>query len=113
MSLRKESKAIRTYAILGPVEISSRDYSLFYGPKLEEILSNPNARILITDQPGVGIYTARYLKSQHYRNCILYHVGDNPQHNIGMLNTRCGFSTVAESHAQMILDSDKVIDICG
>nr|QBK85939.1 MAG: hypothetical protein LCMAC101_05340 [Marseillevirus LCMAC101] len=98
----------RVYAINGPIDISSRDFIRLYGPKLESILEDPDASILLTDLPGVGIYTARYLLSQHYRNATVYHVGKKPRQNIANLNLRGGFKTPAEAKARMILDSGEL-----
>ena len=101
----------RIYAIDGPSDISARDFVRLYGPKLETILENPNAKILITDLSGVGIYTARYLISHHYRNAVLYHVGSKPRQNIANLDRVGGFKTQSEVRASMILDADEVFDI--
>jgi len=98
----------RVYAIDGPTDITTRDFIRLYGSKLESILEDPDASILLTDLPGVGIYTAKYLLSQHYRNATVYHVGKKPRQNIANLNLRGGFKTPAEAKAKMILDSDEV-----
>ena len=101
----------RIYAIDGPECISARDFIYLYGPKLERILEEPNAWIFLTDLPGVGIYTARYLLSQHYRNATVYHVGNEPRQNIANLNLAGGFETPDEAKSRMILDSDELFDI--
>ena len=101
----------RVYAIDGPEDFSVKDFLHFYSSKLEIILEDPDASILLTDLPGVGIYTARYLLSQHYRNATVYHVGEKPRQNIANLNLCGGFKTRSEAKAKMILDSDELIDI--
>ncbi len=98
-----------TYAIDGSEHLTSAEFIKLYSSKLEEILEDPNAHILLTDFPGCGIFLARYLKGHFYRNAVLYHVGNNPSINIANLLTKGNFVTREECRAQMINDSDECV----
>jgi hypothetical protein len=98
------------YAIDGPDDLSSYNFNKLYVPKLEKILEDPNAQILITDSSGCGILTSRYLKNNYYRNAIIYHLGDKPKHNLGNLPVRGGFISKAECTAQMMMDAKYYIN---
>lgn len=97
------------YAIDGPEDLSSKNFSILYTATLEDILEDPEARIIITDKQGCGIFIARYLEKHYYRNAIIYHMGQEPRHNIAKLKTQGGFMSKAEITAQMINDSDHYI----
>ena len=98
---------LRTWFIDGPEDLSLKEFYSNYVNKLEEILSDPETSIIITDRPGCSIQVARYFAKQKYRNCTIYHTGLNPRHNLGKFYTKGGFSTLEKCKKQMLKDSNK------
>lgn len=101
----------KIYCIDGPTNISIQDFIKYYTPIIVELLDMPDIQILVTDLPGVGMYTCNFLKNNFYRNGTIYHVGDKPRHNICNFKTKGGYSSISDMIASMRLDATKIIDM--
>lgn len=66
----------------GPENLETKIFLNKYTLKLDNILQDPKASVIITDRPGCSTQVARYLSIAGYRNCTVYHIGDTPLHKI-------------------------------
>ena len=98
------------YAIDGSEKMSSAEFVKLYYTTLDEILDDPDSSILLTDKSGCGVFVARYLKQNLYRNATIYHTKRKPRSNIANLKTCGGFLNKKECRKSLIKDSDEYIN---
>ena len=91
--------------------ISSELFIKKYSELLEEIMEDPDAKILLSDIGSGSIFVARFLKKRYYRNAILHHIGDKPRVNIANLPTKGGFTSHKECQRFIRKNSTDVIRI--
>ncbi len=99
----------KIYAFIDTSSITSLQFSIEIAPMLEDILEDPDARIIFSDLPGGNIYIARYLKGHYYRNATIYHIGEFPRFNLSNLPTKGGFRDNESVIETLIQDADIVI----
>ena len=97
---------MQVWFIDGPEKIEEKLFIQKYVPKLDKILKDSNASIIITDRPGCANKIARYLSTHGYRNCRVYHTGKNPRHKIGKFPYKGGFKDLTSCKNQLFRDCD-------
>lgn len=97
---------MQVWFIDGPEKIEEKLFIQKYVSKLDEILQDSNASIIITDRPGCANKVARYLAKHGYRNCCIYHTGKNPRHKIGKFPCKGGFQDLDSCKNQLLRDCD-------
>lgn len=85
---------------------SSSELNSMYHEKIDEVLTDPNVHIVISEN---FIFAAKYLERRKFRNCTVYHIGDTPKHNIGKFKSKGGFTSLIELEESLKQDSNEVI----
>lgn len=88
-------------------EYTSSELNVMYHEKIDEVLTDPNVHIVISEN---FIFAAKYLERRKFRNCTVYHIGeDTPKHNIGKFKTKGGFTSLIELEESLKQDSTETI----
>jgi hypothetical protein len=77
-------------------------------PIIDAKMDDPNTTFIFSDEHP---YIARYLHSRRYRQCILYHLGIKPKHDIGGYKKISGFTSYTEIAYALTLKADEIITI--
>lgn len=94
------------YGIICPENLQNKEFQSTYAPKIFEAMENPNIQFIFCDK---NITIANYLNRRGFRNCIVYHVGNEPKHTIGNYRSKGGFSTYAEIECEILNEASVVI----
>lgn len=108
-----ETREVRKiYGIVGPNDMRASKFNANMQPILD-ILDDPNAEILLSDEAGCATLALRYLIKRKYRKVTVYHLGESPRDpNVSKsFKTISGFSSYTEIYEALREKSDVVIEI--
>ena len=97
------------YAVLGSSTISPSVFAARYAPQLLSAMESRESQFVFSDESGCATLTAKFLHARGYRNCIIYHLGDQPRHTIGKYPTKGGFISYSEIEATLREISSQII----
>lgn len=87
-------KTKRIVAIFEPdVPCTNAQLNSGYHEQIDELIRDPSVRIIISEN---FLFGAKYLNAVGFRNCTVYHIGDEPKHSIGKFKNKGGFTSVIE-----------------
>jgi hypothetical protein len=105
--LMKMIRSNRIVAVLEPKRpCTSSELNSLYHERIDELLKDPYINIIMSEN---FIFAAKYLESRRFRNCTIYHIGDEPKHIIGKFKTKGGFTSTIELEECLRQDSTEVI----
>jgi hypothetical protein len=108
----KSRRGFKIYGIIGPKEMTASDFNSKMQPILD-ILDDPDAEILISDEAGCATLALRYFIKRKYRKVTVYHIGAAPRdpNVVKTFKTVSNFSSYTETYEAIREKSDEIITI--
>ena len=91
-------------AIIPNRDIKIVDFNFYFLPLIEKEMENPNTKFIFSDMHS---FIARYMNNRRYRNCVIYHIGNTPKHQVGNYKTKGGFASYDEIYYTLKDDATK------
>jgi hypothetical protein len=98
---------MKTYFISGHRNITEEEFRIHYEDKIFKAI-NEEANFVVGDCQGVDHMAQKYLKTFGIKNVKVYHMFDEPRHNVGF-QTVGGFQNDVDRDFAMTEDSDEDI----
>lgn len=103
----KSIRRMRTVSLFEPKQkYSISELNTLCHEKIDELLSDPKIYIILSENFSFAV---RYLQTRKFRNCTIYHTGDDQPKRFQNFKHKGGFTSLIELEESLKQDSQEQI----
>lgn len=100
---------MKTYFISGHLDLTEEEFMEHYAPRILDVLSGPECRVVVGDASGADAIAQGYLHSLDMKQVIVFHMMKRPRNNVGGFPTISGYASDEERDTALTAASDEDI----